>query len=72
VAVEPVRRDRIDRQRQLGQRRLAFRHQGPETHKLLYKLVWQLPLCSGSFEKKSWDRCYDFKNIFAENNCKKL
>jgi hypothetical protein len=20
----------------------------------------------------TWDRCYDFKNIFAEKNCKKL
>jgi hypothetical protein len=28
-----------------------------------------LPLSEGN---TFWDRCYDFKNIFAEKNCKKL
>jgi hypothetical protein len=27
---------------------------------------------SGRFLDQFWDRCYDFKNIFAEKNAKKL
>jgi hypothetical protein len=25
-----------------------------------------------SLSTHSWDRCYDFKNIFAEKNCEKI
>jgi hypothetical protein len=42
------------------------------TKKTVWATFWGIFFPQADQATKAWDRCYGFKNIFAEKNCEKI